>query len=148
MVRGGHRESEGKTYIFHICILLIQVTGAIEDHLVSFVLLAQSMPHPDDTPRQLSKTGTSLYAVLGIKRGAQPEEIKKAYRFRPLPFIQPCCFLPHPFAIIGTSFFNSKKLLSGDQRKPSLPQCDTGRNIALASILCTISQVPLASSKT
>uniref|UniRef100_A0A8C2LJQ4 DnaJ heat shock protein family (Hsp40) member C5 gamma n=1 Tax=Cricetulus griseus TaxID=10029 RepID=A0A8C2LJQ4_CRIGR len=38
------------------------------------------MPHPDDTPRQLSKTGTSLYAVLGIKRGAQPEEIKKAYR--------------------------------------------------------------------
>ncbi|XP_040586811.1 dnaJ homolog subfamily C member 5G isoform X1 [Mesocricetus auratus] len=38
------------------------------------------MPHADDAPRRLSRTGTSLYAVLEIKKGAQPEEIKKAYR--------------------------------------------------------------------
>ncbi|XP_051010534.1 dnaJ homolog subfamily C member 5G [Acomys russatus] len=39
-----------------------------------------SMPPVDDPPRRLSKTGTSLYAVLELRKGAQPEEIKKAYR--------------------------------------------------------------------
>ncbi|KAL1776815.1 dnaJ-like subfamily C member 5G [Sigmodon hispidus] len=38
------------------------------------------MPQVDDAPRRLSKTGTSLYAVLELKKGAQPEEVKKAYR--------------------------------------------------------------------
>ncbi|CAH6786925.1 Dnajc5g [Phodopus roborovskii] len=38
------------------------------------------MPHPDDASRRLSKTGTSLYTVLKLKKGAPPEEIKKAYR--------------------------------------------------------------------
>ncbi|XP_075811917.1 dnaJ homolog subfamily C member 5G [Microtus pennsylvanicus] len=38
------------------------------------------MPQGDDTSRRLSKTGTSLYAVLELKKGARPEEIKKAYR--------------------------------------------------------------------
>lgn len=54
-----------------------------------FVLLAQSMPQGDDTPRRLSKTGTSLYAVLELKKGARPEEVKKAYRFRPCHLFNP-----------------------------------------------------------
>ncbi|XP_037053989.1 dnaJ homolog subfamily C member 5G isoform X3 [Peromyscus leucopus] len=47
------------------------------------------MPHADDTARRLSQTGTSLYAVLELKKGAQPEEIKRAYRFRPSPSFNP-----------------------------------------------------------
>ncbi|XP_055477993.1 dnaJ homolog subfamily C member 5G [Psammomys obesus] len=38
------------------------------------------MPPANDATQQLSQTGTSLYAVLELKKGAQPEEIKKAYR--------------------------------------------------------------------
>ncbi|XP_015334902.1 dnaJ homolog subfamily C member 5G [Marmota marmota marmota] len=37
------------------------------------------MAHVDEAARRLSKTGTSLYAVLELKKGASPEEIKKAY---------------------------------------------------------------------
>ncbi|XP_059104649.1 dnaJ homolog subfamily C member 5G isoform X3 [Peromyscus eremicus] len=47
------------------------------------------MPHADDTARRLSQTGTSLYAVLELKKGAQPEEIKRAYRFRLSPSFNP-----------------------------------------------------------
>ncbi|OBS80376.1 hypothetical protein A6R68_21436, partial [Neotoma lepida] len=39
-----------------------------------------SMANVDEATRRLSKTGTSLYGVLELKKGAQPEEIKKAYR--------------------------------------------------------------------
>lgn len=45
--------------------------------------LTQIMAHLDEAARQLSKTGTTLYAVLELKKGASPEDIKKAYRFRP-----------------------------------------------------------------
>ncbi|XP_077885630.1 dnaJ homolog subfamily C member 5G isoform X1 [Ictidomys tridecemlineatus] len=38
------------------------------------------MAHVDEAARRLSQTGTSLYAVLELKKGASPEEIKKAYR--------------------------------------------------------------------
>ncbi|XP_070284499.1 dnaJ homolog subfamily C member 5G isoform X2 [Myotis yumanensis] len=38
------------------------------------------MTHVDEAARRLSKTGTSLYAVLELKKGASPDEIKKAYR--------------------------------------------------------------------
>uniref|UniRef100_A0A8D2JTJ9 DnaJ heat shock protein family (Hsp40) member C5 gamma n=1 Tax=Sciurus vulgaris TaxID=55149 RepID=A0A8D2JTJ9_SCIVU len=38
------------------------------------------MAHLDEAARRLSKTGTSLYAVLELKKGASPEDIKKAYR--------------------------------------------------------------------
>uniref|UniRef100_A0A8C7BEE6 DnaJ heat shock protein family (Hsp40) member C5 gamma n=1 Tax=Neovison vison TaxID=452646 RepID=A0A8C7BEE6_NEOVI len=38
------------------------------------------MAHLDEAARQLSKSGTTLYAVLELKKGASPEDIKKAYR--------------------------------------------------------------------
>uniref|UniRef100_A0A8C0MJ15 DnaJ heat shock protein family (Hsp40) member C5 gamma n=2 Tax=Canis lupus familiaris TaxID=9615 RepID=A0A8C0MJ15_CANLF len=38
------------------------------------------MSHLDEAARQLSKSGTTLYAVLELKKGASPEDIKKAYR--------------------------------------------------------------------
>lgn len=72
---------------------------------VIFVLLAQSMPHADDTARRLSQTGTSLYAVLELKKGAQPEEIKRAYRFRLSPSFNPGISPPNPLTVIGPSFF-------------------------------------------
>lgn len=63
--------------------------------------LTQIMAHLDEAARQLSKTGTTLYAVLELKKGASPEDIKKAYRFRPslllnLEFapLKPFSFLP------------------------------------------------------
>ncbi|XP_013210673.1 dnaJ homolog subfamily C member 5G [Microtus ochrogaster] len=69
------------------------ITVAIDCCLVMFALLAQSMPQGDDTPRRLSKTGTSLYAVLELKKGARPEEVKKAYSpSRPLPTPPPLSF--------------------------------------------------------
>ncbi|XP_059263558.1 dnaJ homolog subfamily C member 5G [Mustela nigripes] len=41
------------------------------------------MAHLDEAARQLSKSGTTLYAVLELKKGASPEDIKKAYSFQP-----------------------------------------------------------------
>uniref|UniRef100_A0A8C6RKB5 DnaJ heat shock protein family (Hsp40) member C5 gamma n=1 Tax=Nannospalax galili TaxID=1026970 RepID=A0A8C6RKB5_NANGA len=38
------------------------------------------MSRLDQTARRLSKSGTSLYALLELKMGAPPEDIKKAYR--------------------------------------------------------------------
>ncbi|CAK6434974.1 unnamed protein product [Pipistrellus nathusii] len=38
------------------------------------------MTQVEEAARRLSKTGTSLYAVLELKKGASPDEIKKAYR--------------------------------------------------------------------
>uniref|UniRef100_A0A8C0HZR3 DnaJ heat shock protein family (Hsp40) member C5 gamma n=1 Tax=Balaenoptera musculus TaxID=9771 RepID=A0A8C0HZR3_BALMU len=37
------------------------------------------MAHVDQAARRLSKTGSTLYAVLELKKGASPEDIKKAY---------------------------------------------------------------------
>ncbi|EHB14512.1 DnaJ-like protein subfamily C member 5G, partial [Heterocephalus glaber] len=37
------------------------------------------MSHVDEAARQLSKSGTTLYAVLELKKGASPEDIKKSY---------------------------------------------------------------------
>ncbi|CAO2604138.1 DnaJ homolog subfamily C member 5G [Lemmus lemmus] len=48
------------------------------------------MPQGDDASRRLSKTGRSLYTVLELKKGAQPEEVKKAYRS--LPALPPLSF--------------------------------------------------------
>ena len=47
--------------------------------------LTQIMSHLDEAARQLSKSGTTLYAVLELKKGASPEDIKKAYRFKHQP---------------------------------------------------------------
>lgn len=52
-------------------------------------LLTQIMAHLDEAARQLSKSGTTLYAVLELKKGASPEDIKKAYRFRPGLLLNP-----------------------------------------------------------
>ncbi|KAK2092218.1 hypothetical protein P7K49_028746 [Saguinus oedipus] len=41
---------------------------------------AQIMSTVNQTARPLSKSGTSLYAVLELKKGASPEDIKKSYR--------------------------------------------------------------------
>ncbi|XP_058407562.1 dnaJ homolog subfamily C member 5G [Diceros bicornis minor] len=38
------------------------------------------MSHVDEAARRLSKSGSTLYAVLELKKGASPEDIKKAYR--------------------------------------------------------------------
>uniref|UniRef100_A0A8C3WSW6 DnaJ heat shock protein family (Hsp40) member C5 gamma n=1 Tax=Catagonus wagneri TaxID=51154 RepID=A0A8C3WSW6_9CETA len=38
------------------------------------------MAHVDEAARRLSKTGSTLYAVLELKKGASPEDVKKAYR--------------------------------------------------------------------
>ncbi|XP_032764547.1 dnaJ homolog subfamily C member 5G isoform X1 [Rattus rattus] len=38
------------------------------------------MPRAYEATQRLSKDGKSLYAVLELRKGAQPEEIKKAYR--------------------------------------------------------------------
>uniref|UniRef100_A0A667GKX8 DnaJ heat shock protein family (Hsp40) member C5 gamma n=1 Tax=Lynx canadensis TaxID=61383 RepID=A0A667GKX8_LYNCA len=38
------------------------------------------MAHLDEAAHRLSKSGTTLYAVLELKKGASPEDIKKAYR--------------------------------------------------------------------
>ncbi|XP_059747494.1 dnaJ homolog subfamily C member 5G isoform X1 [Bos javanicus] len=38
------------------------------------------MAHVDEAARQLSKSGSTLYAVLELKKGASPEDVKKAYR--------------------------------------------------------------------
>ncbi|XP_019492477.1 PREDICTED: dnaJ homolog subfamily C member 5G [Hipposideros armiger] len=43
-------------------------------------LLTQIMAHVDKAARQLSKSGTTLYAVLELQKGASPEDIKKSYR--------------------------------------------------------------------
>lgn len=45
--------------------------------------LAQNMSHVDQAARRLSKRGSTLYAVLELKKGASPEEVKRAYRFAP-----------------------------------------------------------------
>lgn len=47
------------------------------------------MSHLDEAARRLSKEGTTLYAVLELKKDASPEDIKKSYRFRLLPLIKP-----------------------------------------------------------
>ncbi|KAL2773709.1 dnaJ-like protein subfamily C member 5G isoform 2 [Daubentonia madagascariensis] len=38
------------------------------------------MAHVDEAARRLSKSGRTLYAVLELKKGASPEDVKKAYR--------------------------------------------------------------------
>lgn len=38
------------------------------------------MEDPDRAQRRLSRAGDSLYKVLGLQKGASPEEIKRAYR--------------------------------------------------------------------
>ncbi|XP_063086894.1 dnaJ homolog subfamily C member 5G isoform X2 [Cavia porcellus] len=38
------------------------------------------MSHVDEAARRLSKDGTTLYAVLELKKGASPEDVKKSYR--------------------------------------------------------------------
>ncbi|XP_058524142.1 dnaJ homolog subfamily C member 5G [Ochotona princeps] len=38
------------------------------------------MSHVDQAARRLSKRGSTLYAVLELKKGASPEEVKRAYR--------------------------------------------------------------------
>uniref|UniRef100_A0A3P8ST43 DnaJ (Hsp40) homolog, subfamily C, member 5 gamma b n=1 Tax=Amphiprion percula TaxID=161767 RepID=A0A3P8ST43_AMPPE len=38
------------------------------------------MEDPDRTQRRLSRAGDSLYKILGLEKGASPEEIKRAYR--------------------------------------------------------------------
>ncbi|XP_047709354.1 dnaJ homolog subfamily C member 5G isoform X2 [Prionailurus viverrinus] len=38
------------------------------------------MAHLDEAAHRLSKSGTTLYAVLELKKGASPEDIKKTYR--------------------------------------------------------------------
>uniref|UniRef100_A0A671F168 DnaJ heat shock protein family (Hsp40) member C5 gamma n=1 Tax=Rhinolophus ferrumequinum TaxID=59479 RepID=A0A671F168_RHIFE len=38
------------------------------------------MSHVNEATYQLSKSGTTLYAVLELQKGASPEDIKKAYR--------------------------------------------------------------------
>ncbi|XP_045303323.1 dnaJ homolog subfamily C member 5G isoform X3 [Leopardus geoffroyi] len=38
------------------------------------------MAHLDEAAHRLSRSGTTLYAVLELKKGASPEDIKKAYR--------------------------------------------------------------------
>ncbi|CAN0511850.1 unnamed protein product [Rangifer tarandus platyrhynchus] len=38
------------------------------------------MAHVDEAARRLSKSGSTLYAVLELKKGASPEDVKKAYR--------------------------------------------------------------------
>uniref|UniRef100_H3BYN4 DnaJ (Hsp40) homolog, subfamily C, member 5 gamma b n=1 Tax=Tetraodon nigroviridis TaxID=99883 RepID=H3BYN4_TETNG len=38
------------------------------------------MEDPDRPQRRLSTAGDSLYKVLGLEKGASPDEIKKAYR--------------------------------------------------------------------
>ncbi|XP_012582862.1 PREDICTED: dnaJ homolog subfamily C member 5G, partial [Condylura cristata] len=38
------------------------------------------MSHLDEAAQQLSKKGKTLYALLELKKGASPEDIKKAYR--------------------------------------------------------------------
>lgn len=48
----------------------------------------QIMAHVDEAARQLSKSGSTLYAVLELKKGASPEDVKKAYRFRHQPLIK------------------------------------------------------------
>ncbi|KFO23343.1 DnaJ like protein subfamily C member 5G [Fukomys damarensis] len=40
----------------------------------------ENMSHVDEAARRLSKSGTALYAVLELKKGASPEDIKKSYR--------------------------------------------------------------------
>ncbi|XP_027955134.1 dnaJ homolog subfamily C member 5G [Eumetopias jubatus] len=56
------------------------------------------MAHLDEAAHQLSRSGTTLYAVLELKKGASPEDIKKAYShssYLPSPAIsQPSS--PHP----------------------------------------------------
>ena len=46
------------------------------------------MAHVDEAARRLSKSGSTLYAVLELKKGASPEDVKKAYRFRHQPLIK------------------------------------------------------------
>ncbi|XP_062935129.1 dnaJ homolog subfamily C member 5G isoform X2 [Cynocephalus volans] len=38
------------------------------------------MTNVEEAARRLSKSGTNLYAVLELKKGASPEDIKKSYR--------------------------------------------------------------------
>lgn len=38
------------------------------------------MEDPNRPQRKLSTTGDSLYKILGLEKGASPDEIKKAYR--------------------------------------------------------------------
>nr|XP_055108214.1 dnaJ homolog subfamily C member 5G isoform X3 [Symphalangus syndactylus] len=42
--------------------------------------LAQIMSTMNEAAHQLSRSGTSLYAVLELKKGASPGDIKKSYR--------------------------------------------------------------------
>uniref|UniRef100_A0A803JRI7 DnaJ heat shock protein family (Hsp40) member C5 gamma n=1 Tax=Xenopus tropicalis TaxID=8364 RepID=A0A803JRI7_XENTR len=39
-----------------------------------------TMAEPGRPQRKMSRSGISLYAVLGLQKGASPDEIKKAYR--------------------------------------------------------------------
>ncbi|XP_062064807.1 dnaJ homolog subfamily C member 5G [Lepus europaeus] len=40
----------------------------------------EDMAHVDEAARRLSKRGSTLYAVLELKKGAPAEDVKKAYR--------------------------------------------------------------------
>lgn len=37
-------------------------------------------PNPSRPQRKMSTAGESVYKVLGLEKGASPEDIKKAYR--------------------------------------------------------------------
>lgn len=90
------------------------------------------MSHVDEAAHQLSKSGITLYAMLEHKKGASPEDIKKAYRFRPQPLIKPWnspppqtfpflpCFLTH--------FKIPKPSLWGWMGHHAL-RCGMGRNV-------------------
>ncbi|KAF5913032.1 hypothetical protein HPG69_008983 [Diceros bicornis minor] len=55
------------------------------------------MSHVDEAARRLSKSGSTLYAVLELKKGASPEDIKKAYRHLS------SCVLCSPVAVVAAA---------------------------------------------
>uniref|UniRef100_A0A8C6D3S4 DnaJ heat shock protein family (Hsp40) member C5 gamma n=1 Tax=Moschus moschiferus TaxID=68415 RepID=A0A8C6D3S4_MOSMO len=69
------------------------------------------MAHVDEAARQLSKSGSTLYAVLELKKGASPEDVKKAYRHLS------SCVLCSPVAVAAAAAVFAVEHLSHHPRK-------------------------------
>lgn len=63
------RLSQGEKKTEGMCVIYLTVDGF------------WTMEDPNRTQRKLSTAGDSLYKVLGLEKGASPDDIKKAYRW-------------------------------------------------------------------
>lgn len=69
-------------YSFLLFIYVQRACWYLQEVCVNHVTvnISWNMEDPNRPQRKLSTTGDSLYKILGLEKGASPDEIKKAYR--------------------------------------------------------------------